>query len=69
MRKKQNISCCSCFKEPLSKDEIGACKKLIGIDTKQFYCLDCLAVYLEVSIEDIEDKIQMFKEDGCTLFS
>lgn len=69
MRKKQNIMCCSCFKGSLSKDEIGANKKLIGIDTEQFYCLDCLAAYLEVSNEEIEDKIQMFKEDGCTLFS
>lgn len=69
MKKTLYYSCCSCFKDTLSKDEIGASKKLIGLDTKQFYCLDCLAAYLEVSIEDIEDKIQMFKEDGCTLFN
>lgn len=27
-----------------------------------------LAAYLEVTPEDIQDKIQMFKEDGCELF-
>ena len=69
MKSEKNISCCSCFKDSLSKEEIGATKKLSGMDTKQFYCLDCLAAYLEVSVEEIEDKIQMFKEDGCTLFN
>lgn len=68
MRSKKNYSCSSCRKTPLSKDEVGASKKLLGLDTDQFYCIDCLAAYLEVTPEDIQDKIQMFKEDGCELF-
>ena len=62
------VSCSSCGKYPLAKDEVGASKKLLGTDTEQMYCIDCLAAYLEVTPEDIQDKIQMFKEDGCTLF-
>ena len=62
------VSCSSCGKYPLAKDEVGASKKLLGTDTEQLYCIDCLAAYLEVTPEDIQDKIQMFKEDGCTLF-
>ena len=68
MRRKKVCECTSCRKAPLSKDEIGASKKLLGLDTSELYCIDCLAAYLEVTPEDIQDKIQLFKEDGCELF-
>lgn len=68
MRPKKECSCTSCRKVPLTEDEIGASKKLLGTHTKELYCIDCLAAYLEVTPEDIQDKIQMFKEDGCELF-
>lgn len=68
MKTKTKVPCSSCGKYPLEKDEVGASKKLLGTETEQLYCLDCLAAYLDVSCEDIRDKIQMFKEDGCTLF-
>ncbi len=42
--------------------------KLIWIDTEDFYCLDCMADYLECRIDDLKIKIQEFKEEGCTLF-
>lgn len=29
---------------------------------------DEMVVYLEVTPQEIEEKIQMFKEDGCILF-
>ena len=60
--------CSSCFKKPLTKDEIGINKKLLGKDIKTFFCMDCLAAYLETSKEDILAKIEEFKEQGCTLF-
>ncbi len=63
----RKIFCCECGKA-LTKDETALCKKLFGIDTKDFYCLDCLAEYLECSKVDLEIKIQEFKEQGCTLF-
>jgi len=53
----------------LSKDEIGINLKLIGEDTKNFYCLDCLATVLDVTTQDILDKIEEFKEESCTLFT
>lgn len=64
----KRYECTSCRKTPLAKDEIGASKKLLGLETEELYCIDCLAAYLEVTPEDILDKIQMFKEDGCQLF-
>ena len=49
-------------------DEIGINLKLIGEYTSNFYCLDCLANVLDVNVQDILDKIEEFKEEGCTLF-
>lgn len=59
--------CVSCGKE-LLKNEIGINKKLLGENTGAFYCIDCLSDYLEVSVQDIKDKIEEFKEQGCKLF-
>ncbi len=60
--------CISCGKKPLDKDTIGINKKLIGKNVKSFYCMDCLADYLECTVEDLLDKIEEFKAEGCTLF-
>lgn len=68
MKKTIKADCISCGKKNLSKDEIGINKKLIDEKCDNFYCLDCLATYLDVSVEDILDKIEEFKEEGCTLF-
>lgn len=69
MRRKQvSVECIACGKRPLTKDEIAITKKLLGRDVKNFYCLDCLADYLQVEPQDILDKIEEFKEEGCELF-
>lgn len=62
------VSCVSCGKDALSKNEIGINKKLLGEKIGNFYCLDCLAEYLGVEPQDILDKIEEFKEEGCKLF-
>jgi len=61
-------TCYVCGKEYLSKNEIGLNKKLLNKDAKTFYCLDCLAEYLEVDTELLLAKIEEFKEQGCKLF-
>ena len=60
--------CYVCGKAPLSKDEIGLTKKLIDKKSTVFYCLPCLAEYLEVTEEELIAKIEEFKEEGCVLF-
>ena len=40
MRRK--IECCECEKA-LKKDEVALCKKLLGTDTEDYYCIGCLA--------------------------
>lgn len=53
----------------LDKDTIGINKKLLGESIDSFYCMDCLASFLDVTVEDLLDKIEEFKEEGCTLFN
>lgn len=65
---KEIKACYVCGETPLSRDEIGLTKKLIDKSSKTFYCLDCLADYLEVTTEELKNKIEEFKEEGCTLF-
>ncbi len=60
--------CYLCGKTPLTKDEIGITRKIIGKKTSIFYCLPCLAEYLEVTEEELLAKIEEFKNEGCTLF-
>ena len=62
------IDCVICGKNDLEKDTIGINKKLLGIDITNFYCMDCLAEYLGCTVEELFDKIEEFKEEGCTLF-
>lgn len=65
----KTYNCIACGKKQLDKDTIGINKKLIGENVKSFYCLDCLANYLGCEVQDIIDKIEEFKEEGCKLFS
>jgi len=60
--------CYVCGKEITTKNEVGLTKKLLNRDTKRFYCLNCLAEYLEVDTDFLLAKIEEFKEQGCKLF-
>ena len=60
--------CLACRKSPLDKNTIGINKKMLGNQLKTFYCMECLADYLGCSVEDLLEKIEEFKEEGCTLF-
>lgn len=62
------VSCVACGKLKLDKDTIGINKKLLGKDVNNFYCMDCLADYLNTTVEELLVKIEEFKEEGCTLF-
>jgi biotin operon repressor len=63
-----NKFCVACGKENLTKNTVAINMKLLGENTDTFYCMNCLAEYLEVTVEDILDKIEEFKEQGCKLF-
>ncbi|MEY8356735.1 hypothetical protein AALB39_25760 [Lachnospiraceae bacterium 54-53] len=60
--------CISCGQDNLPRNTVGINKKLLGEHIESYYCMDCLAEYLDVTVEDLYDKIEEFKEDGCELF-
>ena len=64
--KTRNCKSCGC---ELQKDWIALHRKLLDIDAKEYYCISCLADTLGCETEDLEIKIEEFKEQGCTLFN
>jgi hypothetical protein len=64
---KKPVKCKLCEKE-LDKIAVGLTKKLLGKNSKRFYCLDCLSAYLDVPAEELLAKVEEFKDEGCTLF-
>ena len=63
------IECVMCSKSNLDKDTVGINKKLLGREIVNYYCMDCLADYLGCTVEELIEKIEEFKEEGCTLFA
>lgn len=66
---KKQPSCFSCGKSSLDRDEIALNKKLRSEVIDHFYCLPCFAESLEVTVEELSEKIEEFKAEGCKLFS
>lgn len=64
MALKKGKVCDLCDKK-LSKDEIGASKKLFQ---NQFYCFGCMESEFDMKLEDVYDLIEQWKEAGCTAF-
>ena len=71
LQKTQNQTSHYCKKcaKLLVPDEIAITKKLINRGTAIYYCTSCLAEAFDVKKENIEAKIQYFREIGCTLFN
>ena len=62
------IVVCDCCGTRLGRDEIALNKKLNGLDTEEYLCLECFSEALGVTVRDLELKIEDFKESGCMLF-
>ena len=61
-------SCVICGRQELDRDTIGINQKLLGRKIDNYYCMECLADYLECTVEELQEKIEEFKADGCELF-
>jgi len=53
----------------LDKDMISLNKKMVGRNIEKFFCINCFAEYFELTVDELLDKIQDFKDSGCSLFS
>lgn len=62
------MNVCICCDKELSFNEVGATKKFINRGSTVFYCKECLAEKLGVTVWVIDRKIEEFKQQGCTLF-
>ena len=62
------MSLCKVCQKELSFNDIGAYKKFVNRGATEFLCKSCLAKKLDVPLEMIEEKIKVFKKQGCTLF-
>lgn len=62
-----NGRCRQCGR-PLTGDEVAITKKLINRGAASFLCRSCLAVHFQVTLADIQERIDYFKSIGCTLF-
>ncbi|MBE6636532.1 MAG: hypothetical protein E7618_01870 [Ruminococcaceae bacterium] len=61
------MDCRTCGRK-LTGDEIGIHLKLIGRNETSCFCKICLAARLKCRVEDIDRKIQQFRDAGCYLF-
>ena len=52
----------------LTHNDVGLTKKLINRGATEFFCIRCLAKRFEVTVADLQKKIEEFREMGCTLF-
>jgi hypothetical protein len=68
MSGEKQVDCAYCGRERLSRDEIGLNKKLIHSQVKKLMCMVCLAEYFEMTKEDLEELVDRFKRQGCSLF-
>lgn len=66
--KRPDKICVICGTPSLSKNIIGINIKLRGERVSDYFCLDCLAENLGCEVQDILDKIEEFKNEGCKLF-
>ena len=61
------IKCCMC-ESKLDKNTVGLNKKFHGRKLTKHFCMSCLSVHLDISLEDLLAKIEDFKRQGCALF-
>ncbi len=60
--------CCKKCGRKLTYDEIGIHKKMINRGAREFFCLTCLANHLGCTEDNLRERIEHFRREGCLLF-
>lgn len=61
---------CKKCQTPLMSDEIALHRKLFGLSSQSYLCLDCQADYLNVTRQRLEQVIEQYHRRGnCVLFA
>jgi len=64
----KQTDCAYCGRENLTRDEIGLNRKIIHRQIERMMCLTCMAAYFETTEEELQEKIEEFRRQGCALF-
>ncbi|MGL6194533.1 MAG: hypothetical protein ACRC2T_06885 [Thermoguttaceae bacterium] len=61
---------CRFCSETVDKDTVALNRKLINrkMPADLMVCIQCMAATLGCTVEDLRDKIEEYKNEGCTLF-
>ena len=59
--------CVRCGAE-ITPDEVGLTKKLINRGAVDYFCYPCMATHFHVTVDLLKEKVEQFREMGCTLF-
>lgn len=62
-----NDLCIVCHR-PITSDERAMTRKLINRGATVFLCLPCLAQRFDATVAELTERMQAFKDMGCTLF-
>ncbi len=60
--------CCKTCGRKLVNDEIAIYKRMVNRGATEYLCLTCFAAYYRVTEDLLREKIEHFREMGCTLF-
>ena len=52
----------------LTFDEAAIHKKMINRGATEYFCLTCLAEYTESTEQQLRERIEHFRKQGCLLF-
>ena len=67
MAKRIKYGTCQMCNSLLIRDEYALSIKLFGENSSKF-CLSCISQQLNVTVNDLKEKIEDYKSDGCELF-
>ena len=59
--------CFECGRK-ITNDEIGIYKKIINRGAVDCLCIDCLAKFVGCEVDELRERIEFFRKQGCTLF-
>ena len=59
---------CTACQAPITPDEIAMTRKLINRGATAYLCLPCLARRFDATLPELIERMQAFKDMGCTLF-
>ena len=59
---------CTACRKPVTSDERAMTRKLINRGATQYLCLPCLARRFDATLGELLERMQAFKDMGCTLF-